>query len=105
MTEGMRASEFDTGVLKRFKTRRVNKKQKKGKNPCVGIFLQFFKRRKEKETSARGLVKSRLCNRLFSESLSRAERIDVKEFGTISFTAEGPIDYRRIVHYYGLRRI
>jgi hypothetical protein len=60
---------------------------------------------KEKETSARGLVKSRLCTRLFSELLSRVERIHVKEFATIFLTAEGPIDYRRIVHYYGLRRI
>ncbi len=56
MPEGLRASEFGTGVLKRFKTRRVNEKQKKGKNPCKGIHYDFFKRMKEKETSARRLV-------------------------------------------------
>jgi hypothetical protein len=43
LPEGMRASEFDTGVLKRFKTRRVNEKQKKGKNPCEGIPYDFLK--------------------------------------------------------------
>jgi hypothetical protein len=67
--------------------------------------LQFFKRMKEKKTSARGLVKSRLCTRLLSESLSRAEKIHVKEFGTIFLTPEGPINNRRIVHYYGFQRI
>ncbi len=43
MTEGMRASEFGTDVLKRFKTRRVNEKQKKGKNSCKGILYDFLK--------------------------------------------------------------
>jgi hypothetical protein len=65
----------------------VNEKQKKGKNPCEGIPYDFLK------------------DRLISELQSREERIYVKEFGTIFLTAEGPIDYRRIVHYYGLRRI
>jgi hypothetical protein len=48
--------------------------------------------------------KIRICTRLLSESLSRAERIFVKEFVTIFSTAEGPIDYCSIVDY-GLRRI
>ena len=43
MPEGMRASEFGTGVLKRFKTRRVNEKQKKGNNPCKGIRYDILK--------------------------------------------------------------
>ena len=43
MPEGMRASEFGTGVLNRFKTRRVNEKQKKGKNPCKEIRYDILK--------------------------------------------------------------
>jgi hypothetical protein len=43
MPEGMRVSEFGTGVLKRFKTRRVNEKQKKGKNTCKGIWYDILK--------------------------------------------------------------
>ena len=93
MPEGMRATEFGTGVLKRFKMRRVNEKQKKGKNPCKGIHYDFLKEWKRKKRARVGWYKSRLCKRIF-----------VKEFGTIFSTAEGPIDYRCIVHY-GLRRI
>jgi hypothetical protein len=43
LPEGITASEFDTGVLKRFKTRCVNEKQKKGKNPCEEILYDFLK--------------------------------------------------------------
>ena len=43
MLEGMRTLKFGTGVLKRFKTRRVNEKHKKGKNPCKGIQYDNFK--------------------------------------------------------------
>ena len=39
MPEGMRASEFGTGVVKRFKTRRVNEKQKNEKNPCIATII------------------------------------------------------------------
>jgi hypothetical protein len=104
MPEGLRASEFSTGVLKRFKTRCVNEKQKKGKNPYKGIQYDFLKEWKRKKRERVGWYKIRICTRLVSESLSRAERIFVKEFVTIFSTAEGPIDYRSIVHY-GLRRI
>ncbi len=104
MPEGMHPSEFGPGVLKR-KTRRVNEKQKKGKNPSKGIHYNFFKAWKRKKRARVGWYKSRLCTRLVSESLSRAERIHVKEFLTIFLTAEGPIDFRSIVHHYGLRRI
>jgi hypothetical protein len=41
MPEGLRASEFITGVLKRFKTRRVNEKQKKGKNHAKEFSTNF----------------------------------------------------------------
>jgi hypothetical protein len=43
MPGGMRTSEFGTAVLKRFKTRRVNEKQKKGKNSCKGIRYDILK--------------------------------------------------------------
>ncbi len=43
MPEGMQASESVKGVLKRFKTRRVNEKQKKGKNPRKGIRYDILK--------------------------------------------------------------
>ncbi len=59
MPEGMCALEFGMGVLKRFHMRRVNEKQKKGKNLSKGIrydILKGFRNKalmKEKKTSAR----------------------------------------------------